>query len=60
MNNSPIWRRYQELRPDQLAELVRTAPIAYWPLGLLEHHGWPGARLARKRSLPQEAQGCLS
>lgn len=34
------WHRYQELRPDQLAEVVVTRPIAYWPLGLLEHHGW--------------------
>ena len=40
MNDSPTWRRYQELRPDQLAEILRTAPVAYWPLGLLEHHGW--------------------
>jgi creatinine amidohydrolase len=34
------WRRYQELRPDQLGELVGRHPIAFWPLGLLEHHGW--------------------
>ena len=40
MNNSSTWRRYQELRPDQLAEMIQTAPVAYWPLGLLEHHGW--------------------
>jgi creatinine amidohydrolase len=41
MNDSPTrWRRYQELRPDQLQEMVRTAPVAYWPLGLIEHHGW--------------------
>ena len=33
-------RRYEELRPDELAEIVRTRPIAFWPLGLLEHHGW--------------------
>ena len=39
-SETPLWRRYQELRPDQLAEMVRAAPIAYWPLGLLEHHGW--------------------
>jgi creatinine amidohydrolase len=36
----PKWHRYQELRPDQLAELIEAAPIAFWPLGLLEHHGW--------------------
>ena len=34
------WHRYEELRPDRLAEIVREAPVAYWPLGLLEHHGW--------------------
>jgi creatinine amidohydrolase len=34
------WHRYQELRPDQLAEVVAASPIAFWPLGLLEHHGW--------------------
>jgi creatinine amidohydrolase len=34
------WRRYAELRPDELAEIVADAPVAYWPLGLLEHHGW--------------------
>jgi creatinine amidohydrolase len=34
------WHWYHELRPDLLAEVVRTAPVAYWALGLLEHHGW--------------------
>lgn len=34
------WHRYPELRPDQLAEIVDQTPVAYWPLGLLEHHGW--------------------
>jgi creatinine amidohydrolase len=34
------WYRYQDLRPDKLAEVVRASPIAFWPLGLLEHHGW--------------------
>ncbi|NLF03117.1 MAG: creatininase family protein [Anaerolineales bacterium] len=34
------WRWYQELRPDQLAEVVRDTPVVYWPLGLIEHHGW--------------------
>lgn len=34
------WRRYEELRPDQVAEIVQAAPVAFWPLGLLEHHGW--------------------
>jgi len=36
----PIWKRYETLRPDQLAALVAESPIAFWPLGLLEHHGW--------------------
>ena len=35
-----LWRRYEEMRPDELRELVQRTPIAYWPLGLLEHHGW--------------------
>jgi len=39
-NPSHKWHRYPELRPDQLAEIVRNTPVAYWPLGLLEHHGW--------------------
>jgi creatinine amidohydrolase len=39
-DSQPTWRRYQELRPDQLADAVQAAPVAYWPLGLLEHHGW--------------------
>ena len=34
------WGRYEELRPDQLEALVAESPVAYWPLGLLEHHGW--------------------
>jgi creatinine amidohydrolase len=34
------WKRYEELRPEQLAELTARVPVAYWPLGLLEHHGW--------------------
>ena len=36
----PPWNRYEELRPDQLEQLVKQSPVAYWPLGLLEHHGW--------------------
>ncbi len=34
------WGRYEQLRPDQLQTIVQRAPVAYWPLGLLEHHGW--------------------
>ena len=35
-----LWRRYVELRPDELAACVATMPVAFWPLGLIEHHGW--------------------
>jgi len=34
------WYPYQELRPDELAAIVAESPVAYWPLGLIEHHGW--------------------
>ncbi len=34
------WRRYEELRPDELAACLVEAPVAFWPLGLIEHHGW--------------------
>jgi creatinine amidohydrolase len=36
----PTYKRYEELRPDELETLLTEAPIAHWPLGLLEHHGW--------------------
>lgn len=36
----PDWHRYEQLRPDQLADVVSRTPVAFWPLGLLEHHGW--------------------
>ena len=36
----PTWGRYQELRPDELADCIKATPIAFWPLGLIEHHGW--------------------
>ena len=39
-SSHPSWRHYEELRPDELAEFVAGAPVAFWPLGLLEHHGW--------------------
>jgi creatinine amidohydrolase len=35
-----VWRRYTELRPDELEAIVSETPVAFWPLGLLEHHGW--------------------
>ena len=28
------WGRYEELRPDDLAAVVETSPVAYWPLGV--------------------------
>ena len=34
------WAEYHQLRPDQISELVDQTPIAFWPLGLIEHHGW--------------------
>ena len=34
------WARFEQLRPDQLQELVNRTPVVYWPLGLIEHHGW--------------------
>jgi creatinine amidohydrolase len=34
------WGRVEELRPDRLEAIVRERPVAYWPLGLIEHHGW--------------------
>jgi creatinine amidohydrolase len=36
----PHWRHYHELRPDELNALRDETPVAFWPLGLLEHHGW--------------------
>lgn len=35
-----LWHRYETMRPDQLAGCVRTCPVVFWPLGLIEHHGW--------------------
>ena len=41
MQSSQVtWKRYHEFRPDELAECIESAPIAFWPLGLIEHHGW--------------------
>ena len=40
MADAPRWGRFEQLRPDQLQEIVDATPVAYWPLGLLEHHGW--------------------
>lgn len=34
------WKYYHELGPDELADVMRATPIAFWPLGLIEHHGW--------------------
>ncbi|MDA1191871.1 MAG: creatininase family protein, partial [Candidatus Poribacteria bacterium] len=35
-----VWRRYVETRPDELAAMVAESPVAFLPLGLIEHHGW--------------------
>lgn len=40
MSDKPLWKRYEELRPDQMADMISRFPIVFWPLGLLEHHGW--------------------
>lgn len=40
MTTPAPWRRYEELRPDDLHSLIEQSPVAFWPLGLLEHHGW--------------------
>jgi creatinine amidohydrolase len=34
------WVQFVAARPDELQEAVERAPVAYWPLGLIEHHGW--------------------
>ena len=39
-HSPPKWRRYEELRPDQLAACVEASPVVFWPMGLIEHHGW--------------------
>ena len=40
MTDKMRWGRMEELRPDQLEDILARSPVAYWPLGLLEHHGW--------------------
>lgn len=40
MDQSRVWKRYVELCPDDLARSVSETPVAFWPLGLIEHHGW--------------------
>jgi len=40
LTNDYPFRRYQECRPDELAAVVRDAPVLFGPLGLIEHHGW--------------------
>src|SRR5438067_12533085 len=30
----------EQLRPDDLEEIVAAAPVAFVPLGTSEHHGW--------------------
>ena len=36
----PEWKNYEERRPGQLEAQLEELPITFWPLGLLEHHGW--------------------
>lgn len=40
MADPVTWHRYEALRPDQLKAVVAQTPVAYFPLGLLEHHSW--------------------
>ena len=39
-SGAPAWGRFEELRPDQLEAVMHERPVVYWPLGLIEHHGW--------------------
>lgn len=39
MNDTPLWGRYAELRPDQLEAIIADTPVAYVPWGALEWHG---------------------
>ena len=39
-DREPRWGYVVNLRPDALQEIVDAAPVAYWPLGIIEHHGW--------------------
>jgi creatinine amidohydrolase len=32
-------QHYQEMLPHELDAMLRSAPVAYWPLGTLEYHG---------------------
>ena len=34
------WQYYHQLRPDQLEAMIKEKPVAFWPLSLIEHHGW--------------------
>ena len=34
------WGRFEELRPNQLERIMAARPVVYWPLGLIEYHGW--------------------
>ncbi len=31
---------HHQLRPDQLEAMIKEKLVAFWPLGLIEHHGW--------------------
>ncbi|GAB4119615.1 MAG: creatininase family protein [Roseiflexaceae bacterium] len=39
MAESPLWGRYEALRPHEFEQILRETPIAYLPWGALEWHG---------------------
>jgi creatinine amidohydrolase len=39
MSHKP-YGRFEQLRPDELERIMSARPVVYWPLGLIEHHGW--------------------
>lgn len=39
MSEKQAWGHYAELRPDELADILAVAPVAYLPWGALEWHG---------------------
>jgi len=40
IQHKPRWGYIVQLRPDQLQEIADKTPVVYWPLGIIEHHGW--------------------
>jgi len=41
MSDEARWAEFVNLRPDELQAMVDETPVVYWPLGIIEHHGWP-------------------